>query len=51
MRLHIQGLQRIAGVTKSEISSMQATHYPTDADTPCTAWKNVLPMLKQRMMI
>lgn len=36
MRLHIQGLQRIASVTKLEISSMQASHYPTAAFAPCT---------------
>lgn len=35
MRLHIQGLQRIAGVTKVEIDSLQAAHYPTDVDTSC----------------
>lgn len=33
MRLHIQGLQQIAGVTQLEISSLQATYYPIDGDT------------------
>jgi hypothetical protein len=35
--LQIQGLQRIAGITKVKIDSLQAAHYPTDADTPCTS--------------
>ena len=34
--LHIQGLQRIDGVTKLEISSMQASHYSSAVQTPCS---------------
>jgi hypothetical protein len=35
MRLHIQGLQRIDGVTKAGIGSLQATYQLTDALMPC----------------
>ena len=35
-RLHIQELQRMDGSTKLEISSLQASHYPSDASAPCT---------------
>jgi hypothetical protein len=34
VRLHIQGLQRIDGVTNLRISSLQASHYPAAAFTP-----------------
>jgi hypothetical protein len=36
VRLYIQGLQRMDGVTKLRIVSVQASRYPSAVQTPCT---------------